>query len=64
MIVLCLDSNNKTTKRSSPTNPQRNSLSKFQQAHGDPLSQSLPSNQIKTLMNAKPSLKASGTGCS
>ena len=57
MVILCLDSNNKNPKKSSPTNPQRASISKLHQAYGDPLSQSLPSNQIKTLLNEK----ASGT---
>ena len=55
------ESNNKRPKASILMNSQKGSLSKLQQSYGDPLSQSLPANQIKTMKRDKLALNATGT---
>ena len=41
-------------------NTRKGSLSKLQQAYADPLSQSLPANQIKTMKKDKYVMKTTG----
>ena len=54
------ESSNKNPKSSILMNTQKGSLSKLQHAYADPLSQSLPANQIKTMKTDKYAMKATG----